>query len=50
LVGLPYCSGGELYKLVKSGQVKNAEQIKFYAANVLLGLHALNQNGIYYKE
>jgi hypothetical protein len=39
VLGLPFYGGGELYKLIKEHQLtEKSEDLKFYAANVLIGL------------
>jgi serine/threonine protein kinase len=54
LLALQYYSGGELYSklkaLRKSKDGLSKEVIKFYAANILVGLGQLHKLGIIYKE
>lgn len=47
---LDYCPGGELFFYIQQiGRFKE-ESAKFYAANILLALECLHENGIVYRE
>ena len=47
---LDYCPGGELFFYISQiGRFKE-QSAKFYAANVLLALECLHDNGIIYRE
>jgi protein-serine/threonine kinase len=47
---LDYCPGGELFFYIQQiGRFKE-ESVKFYAANILLALECLHENGIVYRE
>jgi serum/glucocorticoid-regulated kinase 2 len=47
---LDYCPGGELFFYISSiGRFKECSA-KFYAANILLALECLHENGIIYRE
>jgi serine/threonine protein kinase len=47
---LDYCPGGELFFYISQiGRFKEASA-KFYAANILLALECLHENGIVYRE
>jgi serine/threonine protein kinase len=47
---LDYCPGGELFFYLNSiGRFKESST-KFYAANILLALECLHENGIIYRE
>jgi serine/threonine protein kinase len=47
---LDYCPGGELFFYINQiGRFKELSA-KFYAANVLLALECLHENGIVYRE
>jgi serine/threonine protein kinase len=47
---MDYCPGGELFFYISQiGRFKE-QSAKFYAANVLLALDCLHQNGIIYRE
>lgn len=47
---LDYCPGGELFFYITNiGRLKE-EYAKFYAANLVLALECLHENGIVYRE
>jgi len=47
---LDYCPGGELFFYIQQiGRFKETSA-KFYAANILLALECLHENGIVYRE
>lgn len=47
---LDYCPGGELFFYIqKIGRFKESSA-KFYAANILLALECLHENGIVYRD
>jgi protein kinase/protein kinase A len=47
---LDYCPGGELFFYIQQiGRFKESSA-KFYAANVVLALECLQDNGIVYRE
>lgn len=47
---LDYCPGGELFFYISSiGRFKECSA-KFYAANIVLALECLHENGIIYRE
>ena len=50
LLALDYCPGGELFMLLRSKRRFEIPQVKFYAANIILGLEALHSLGIVYRE
>ena len=50
LLALDYCPGGELFMLLRSKRRLEIPAVKFYAANVILGLEALHSLGIVYRE
>jgi len=50
LLALDYCPGGELFMLLRSKRKFDLPNVKFYAANVILGLEALHSLGIVYRD
>jgi len=49
-IGIDYCPGGELYMLLRAKNRLPAEHVHFYAVTVLMGLEALHQANIVYRE
>ena len=47
---LDYCPGGELFFYLSKIGPFNERAAKFYAANILLALECLHQNGIVYRD
>lgn len=47
---LEYCYGGELFFYLKHMKKFMERTAKFYAANIVLGLKALHENKIVYRE
>ena len=47
---IEYCPGGEFYYYLKTLKWFHEKTVKFYAANILLGLKALHDNGIVYRD
>lgn len=47
---MDFLNGGELYYHFKREGTFSEDRIKFYAAEVILGLKALHDNGIIYRD
>jgi len=50
LLALDYCPGGELFMLLRQKKRFDLQTLKFYAANIILGLDALHSLGIVYRD
>lgn len=50
LLALDYCPGAELFMLLRSKRRLEIPSVKFYAANIILGLEALHSLGIVYRD
>ena len=49
-LAMDYCPGGELFMLLRSRRRFDLGTAKFYAMNIILGLEALHQLGVVYRE
>ena len=47
---LEYCFGGELFFYLKHMKKFQEKTAKFYAANMVMGLKALHEHNIVYRE
>ena len=47
---LPFIAGGELYKIVKKRRVLDEPTVKFYAAQIVIGLGKLHERGIIHRD
>jgi serine/threonine protein kinase len=47
---MEYCSGGDLFTHLRREQSFTEFRAKFYAAEMLIGLHYLHQRGIIYRD
>ena len=47
---LPFIAGGELYKIVKKRRVLEESTVKFYAAQLVIGLGKLHERGIIHRD
>lgn len=50
ILGMEYCSGGDLYSLIRKNQSLEKEELQFFAANIILGLNRLHELGVIYRE
>ena len=49
-LALEYCPGGELFGLLRKKKKLSEDQIKFYAAQVILALEYLHSKNIIYRD
>lgn len=47
---MDYCSGGELYMLLRAKKRFSIAEAQFYAATILQGLEALHMANVVYRE
>lgn len=47
---MDFLNGGELFTHLRQEERFSEEKIKFYAAEIILALEALHQNGIVYRD
>lgn len=47
---MPYITGGELYKVLKSRRTFDEPTIKFFIAQVIIGLGKLHEKGIMHRD
>ena len=47
---MPYITGGELYKVLKSKRSFDEATIKFFIAQIIIGLGKLHEKGIMHRD
>ena len=49
-IGLEYVTGGALFKFIQIGRKMEVDEVKFYAAEVVLAIQYLHSKGIVYRD